>query len=46
MSGARHRQKGDCCKRELIERHADPLVLMPWRVWVALLAKIPGGGVW
>ena len=113
MSGARHRQKGDRCERELVERHqalginaeryplsgasrfrgsghdldiyaigrdeaplvaeskarkngdgfkqlekwlgeydllflrrnnADPLVLMPWRVWAALLAKIPRGG--
>ena len=113
MSGARHRQKGDRCERELVERHqalgvhaeryplsgasrfrgsghdldiyalgqdeaplvaevkarksgdgfvqlekwlgaydllflrrnnADPLVLLPWRVWAALLTKIPRGG--
>jgi hypothetical protein len=24
--------------------NADPLVLLPWRVWAALLAKIPRGG--
>ena len=110
MSGARHRQKGDRCERELVERHralginaeryplsgasrfrgsghdldiyalgrdvaplvaeskarksgggfkqlatwlgefdllflsrdhADPLVLLPWRVWAALLTTIP-----
>jgi Holliday junction resolvase len=23
--------------------HADPLVLLPWRVWAALLTKIPRG---
>jgi Holliday junction resolvase len=23
---------------------ADPLVLLPWRAWAALLAKIPRGG--
>ena len=44
MSGARHRQKDDCCEHELIERHADPLVLMSWRVWAALFAKIPRRG--
>ena len=113
MSGARHRQKGDRCERELVERHralginaeryplsgasrfrgsghdldiyalggdeaplvaevkarkdgagfatlerwlaeydllflrrnnADPLALIPWRVWAALLTKIPRGG--
>lgn len=109
MSGARHRQKGDRCERELVERHkalgvhaeryplsgasrfrgsghdidiyafgreeaplvaeckarkngggfvqlerwmseydalflrrnhADPMVVLPWRVWAALLAKV------
>jgi Holliday junction resolvase len=109
MSGARHRRKGDCIERELVERHkaigihaeryplsgasrfrgsghdvdlyvfgaeetplvaeskarkngagfvqlegwlgeydalflrrnnADPLVLLPWRTWAALLAKV------
>jgi Holliday junction resolvase len=112
MSGARHRQKGDRCERELVERHqalgvhaeryplsgasrfrgsghdldiyalgrdaaplvaeskarkngdgfkqletwlgefdalflrrnnADPLVLLPWRVWASILTKIPRG---
>ena len=28
----------------LRRNHADPLVLLPWRVWAALLAKIPRGG--
>jgi hypothetical protein len=23
---------------------ADPLVLLPWRIWAALLTKIPRGG--
>jgi Holliday junction resolvase len=25
----------------LRRNHADPLVLVPWRVWAALLAKVP-----
>jgi Holliday junction resolvase len=24
--------------------HSDPLVLLPWRIWAALLRKIPRGG--
>ena len=28
----------------LRRNNANPLVLLPWRVWVALLTKIPRGG--
>jgi Holliday junction resolvase len=28
----------------LRRNNADPLVLLPWRVWAALLTKIPLGG--
>ena len=28
----------------LRRNNADPLVLLPWRVWAALLTKIPRGG--
>jgi Holliday junction resolvase len=34
---------GDYDALFLRRNHADPLVLLPWRVWVALLAKIPRG---
>ena len=49
MSGARHRRKGDRIERELVDRHkalflrrnnADPLVLLPWRIWARILERV------
>ena len=51
MSGARHRRKGDRIERierwlgeydllVLKRNYADPLVLLPWRVWARLLERV------
>ena len=35
---------GECDILFLRRDHSDPLVLLPWRVWAALLTEIPRGG--
>jgi hypothetical protein len=35
---------GTCDALFLRRNNADPMVVLPWRVWAALLTKIPRGG--
>jgi len=46
MSGVRHRRKDNRVERGIVAAHnnADPLVLLPWRVWASLLTRQNGDG--